>query len=524
MTQALADVSKRAVAWCGGVFVGVVAAQLLSAALWSHEGGTHIVWFPGAVLLGALLVTPRRLWPGLMVAAFGGLVATGVALGLPAVDTAFVITPAVLLTPVAAWMLQLVPSPMPALEDFNRLYAFALVAVVALPAACATLIEYMSHYTSFRGSVLSDWPNVALAHALGYVLYVPVWISLRCPEAAVRHQGRMPIGFVLLMLVSTALLGLAWYGYGDRAELVPMLCLAPAPIIIAAIIRAQMTGSSIAVFVIAILAGQLSVHGHGPFLAATPQDTTLALQLWTLTASLSALTLGVVVEQRFAGRRALAGAHGELREMTGRLIATQEQERARLARDLHDDINQRLAASSIGLSALRRRVSPAIQPEVSLIQRQIIALSEDVRQLSHELHPSCLQHAGLRDSLEALCHAQRRPRAPHVVFVADHAIDMLSADIALCFYRVTQEALANVARHAEASQVTIKASITHDLASLWIFDDGNGFDTSERRAGGPGIGLISMSERAKLLGGSFELRSAPGKGVDLCLRVPLETT
>jgi two-component system sensor histidine kinase UhpB len=458
-----------------------------------------------------------------MCAAFCGLVLTGVSFGLPAVDTAMVITPAVLLTPIAAWVLQLMPSQVPPLEDFNKLYIFALVAVIALPAACATLIEYASRYTSFRGSVLSDWPNIALAHALGYVLYVPVWISVRCPEAAVRHEGRIPVEFFALMIVSTTLLGVLWYGYGDRPELTPVLCLAPAPIIIAAIIRAQMTGSSIAVFVIVIMAAHLSVRGHGPFMADTPQNTTLALQLWTLTASLSALTLGVVVEQRFAGRRALAGAHAELREMTGRLIATQEQERARLARDLHDDINQRLAASSIGLSALRRRVTPSMQPEVTQIQRQVIALSEDVRQLSHELHPSCLQHAGLRDSLEALCHAQRRPRAPHVVFIADRAIDVLSADIALCFYRVTQEALMNVVRHAEASQVTIKASITHDRASLWIFDDGRGFDMDELRASGPGIGLISMNERAKLLGGSFELRSAPGKGVDICLRIPLET-
>jgi two-component system sensor histidine kinase UhpB len=523
MTQALPS-THNVTHWCGGVFVGVIAAQLLSAALWSHQGGTHIVWFPGAVLLGALLAVPRRSWPALMGAALLGLVCTGVAFGLPLTDTALVVSPAVLLTPVAAWLLQMVPTYAPPLEDFTRLYVFAAVAVIALPAACATLIEHASHYTSFRGTVLSDWPNIALAHALGYVLYVPVWVSLRSPEAAVRHEPRLPTEFYLLMVVSIALLGVLWYGYGQHAELVPVLCLAPAPIIIAAIIRAQMTGSSIAVFVIVIMAGHLSVGGHGPFMASTPQETTLALQLWTITAALSALTLGVVVEQRFASRRALSCAHDELREMTGRIIATQEQERARLARDLHDDINQRLAAASIGLSSLRRRVSPAIQAEVNHIQHQVIALSEDVRQLSHELHPSCLHHAGLRDSLEALCHTSRRPRAPHVVFIADRAIDVLSPDIALCFYRVTQEALANALRHAEASQVTIKASVTSDLASLWIFDDGKGIDPESLPSAGPGIGLISMNERAKLLGGSFELRTAPGKGVDLCLRIPLETS
>jgi len=183
MTQALAS-TQSATHWCGGVFVGAIVAQLLSAALWSHQGGTHIVWFPGAVLLGALLATPRRMWPALMGAALMGLVVTGVSFGLPLADTALVVSPAVLLTPVAAWLLQRVPSRAPPLEDFTRLYIFAAVAVITLPAVCATLIEHASRYTSFRGSILSDWPNIALAHALGYVLYVPVWVSVNTTTSA----------------------------------------------------------------------------------------------------------------------------------------------------------------------------------------------------------------------------------------------------------------------------------------------------------------------------------------------------
>src|ERR1700754_3576894 len=131
MTQALEYAPRRAAAWCGGVFAGVMAAQLLSAALWSHQGGTHIVWFPGAVLLGALLATPRNMWAALMGAALVGLVVTGVSFGLPLADTALVVSPAVLLTPVAAWVLQRVPARAPPLEDFTRLYVFAAVAVIA---------------------------------------------------------------------------------------------------------------------------------------------------------------------------------------------------------------------------------------------------------------------------------------------------------------------------------------------------------------------------------------------------------
>jgi two-component system sensor histidine kinase UhpB len=523
VVQTLTLQARNPYVWCGGVFVGVIAAQLLSTALWSHQGGTHIAWFPGAVLLSVLLSVPPRLWPACILASLLGMLTVAVGFHLPVTDTLLVVTPSLLLTSVAAWLLQLVPDSAPPLEDFGKLAVFGVVAVVLLPAVSATCIEYVSRFTSFRASVLMDWPNIALAHALGYALYVPVWVSVRCPDAAVRHATHVPWGFVGIELVMVAILGVIWYLLGDRVELTPLLCLAPAPIIISACIRTQMTGSSIVVFIIVILAAHLSVLNKGPFLSETPQQTTLALQLWTLAVSLSALTLGVLVEQRAAARRALTVAHSDVREMAGRLIATMEQERARLARDLHDDVSQRLAASSIGLSALRRRLDPKHRADVSTIQDQVIALSEDVRQLSHELHPSCLAHAGLYDALESLCVGHRRARGPQIFFVGDRKADQLAPEVALCFYRVTQEALANALRHAAATKITVKVSVAMEQTALWIFDDGVGFDAASTYVARPGIGLISMQERTKLLGGSFDIRSAPGRGVDLCVRIPLVT-
>lgn len=508
--------------WCGGVFAGVSVAQVLSAALWNHQYGTHIVWFPGAVLLGALLANAVRRWAALSCSAMVGLVATGAAFGLPLLDTTLVIVAALLLVPVAAWMLRQMPDGLTRLDDFYRLAALVLVAVAALPACSAALVEHASRYTSFRGTVLSDFSNIAMAHSLGYVLYLPVWISLRNPDAAVRHSGPISAFYVVFMALCLALLGALWFTLGGRQGLIPVLCLAPAPVVIFAIVRAQMTGSSITIFIIALLAAHLSVHGYGPYIADNAPNSTLAVQLWSLLAALCALILSVVVEQRYSSRRALGRAHADLRELAGRLIATQEQERARLARDLHDDINQRLAASSIGLSALRRQVDPALHGEVNHLRELLVSLSEDVRQLSRQLHPSVLEHAGLRDALEALCHAPHRTNTLEIVLIADRGVDRLSNDVALCFYRVTQEAIANALRHACATRLTIKASVDVEGASLWIFDNGRGFDPEEGAHARPGLGLISMNERAKLLGGRFELRSAPGKGVDLWMHIPLD--
>ncbi|WP_369930584.1 ATP-binding protein [Xanthomonas sp. NCPPB 2632] len=508
--------------WLGGVFVGCLAAQLLSYALWSRQGGTHIVWFPGAVLLGALLATPPRRWPGLVTAAFAGLLVACVGLfRLPLGDTVAVLGAALALTPAAAWALRHVRGDMPLLQDIRMLLVRGAIVVVALPIGSALLIGRVAPHTSYDGAVLGDGTNVALAHALGYVLYLPAWTSLRSPDASVRHAGRIPPVFVAAMACAIALLGVIWYTLGAHARLLPLLCLAPAPILVAACLRAQMAGSSAAMFVIVVMAAQLSVGGHGPFVAARLQDTTLAVQLWTLGATLCAIAISALVEQRQAGQRALDNARNHMRELAGRLIATQEQERARLARDLHDDINQRLAAASIDLSALRRRVPAAQAGDVGNVQAQVMALAEDLRLMSHQLHPGWLSHAGLQEALQALCTSTGRSGPPRIDLSVPPDAATLSGEVALCVYRIAQEGLRNALDHAGASRVTIAVAICADHATLHIADDGHGFDPARLPIHASGIGLISMNERARLLGGRFDLRSAPGKGVQLCVHLPL---
>jgi signal transduction histidine kinase len=515
---------RRAATWCAVTCAGVVAAQLVSSTLWSHQNGSHVIWFPGAVLLGVLLANPRHRWPALVACGYVGLVATLCALGLPLPDVALVTLPTMFLVPGAAWAMRKVPRQMPALQDFRMLVAFVVIGVIALPLCSVALTAALSVPTRLRESVLSDWVNLTMANALGHALFLPAWCSLRARDSALRRAGGVDTGFVILMTLALVLLTIAWYAFGGLMEYRPLLCLAPAPIAIAAVLAAQMTGSSITVFAVAVMAAHLTSHGYGPFTAATPQDTTLALQVWTLLAAVSALVVAVVVEQRAAAARSLVAAHVELRELAGRLIATQEQERGRLARDLHDDINQRLAAASIDLSTLRKRLPPEYREDVTGLQDRIVALSDDVRQLSHQLHPTCLQHAGLRGALENLCRHPPGHAWPRVRLLADREVDELSPEIALCFYRVAQEALANAVRHANASEIALRAMVDDDVATLRITDDGKGMDTPTCPAARAGIGITSMHERAKLLGGSFAIRSTPGKGVDVCIRIPTTPT
>lgn len=521
MVQVIGPKSQNPSIWCGGALVGVIAAQLLTTALWSRPGGMPIAWFPSAVLLSVLLSVSPRLWPGCVLAALVGMLIMAVGLGWPVKGTLLVAFTLFLFLCGAAWLLLLLLGNTRPLDAIGRLAAFGLVAFVLLPAASAICIDYLSRFTGSRGGLPGDWFHLALAYALGYVLYLPLWISGRHADATVPQRLGVPLTFPGLELAMVALLGAVWYWLGGRVELTPLLCLAPTPIIICACIRTNAAGSSVVVFIVALVAACLTVVQKGPFVAPTPLHTTLGLQLWALTMSLSALTLAVIVEQRTTARRALAQARHDVRTMAGRLIATIEQERARLARNLHDDINPRLSASSTALSELRGRVAPGVCADISRIQDQVIALADDVQQLSQGLHPSCLVHLGLYEALDSLCQRHRCTRGPQIGLTADRKADLLAPEVALCLFRVAQEALANALHHAAARRITIRVSIVAEQAALWISDDGVGFDTVSHPVGGAGLGLISMQERTKLLGGSFYIRSAPGKGVGLCIRIPL---
>ena len=514
---------RSPVRWGVGLLLGSALAQLISGALWMHEAGSHIVWIPGAVLLSALLVAPLGTWYACVAGMVAGVVVVAGVFGLSMVDVGYVLLPVAFAAPLAAWLLLKIPGDLPPLEDFRKLAGFCAIAVIGLPVVCAPFIVWISWHTSLAGDVLGDWRNIALAHALGYALYTPVWVSLLCPDSAFRRvvewSPPMLIGFVLAL----GALWILWFSLGSDQALRPLLLLAPVPIVIWISTQLQMAGAALSIAIIAILAAKLSINGLGPFAGDTPQLTTLSVQLWSLAIAIGGMCACMLIEQRVAIRRTLAESNRHVRELAGRLIATQEHERARLARDLHDDINQRLAAASIQLSALRRNVEEERRNEVGHIQSQLVSLSDDVRQLSHELHPSMLRQTGLAAALESLCVAQRHAHGPKIVLDVVDQADGLPEDVALCYYRVVQEALSNTLRHARARHVRVAVDVLPGHADLIVADDGVGFSHTESRDGSRGLGLISIEERVKLFEGKFQIQTSPGKGTTICARICLPT-
>ncbi len=220
----------------------------------------------------------------------------------------------------------------------------------------------------------------------------------------------------------------------------------------------------------------------------------------------------------------LRASQKELRALAGRLIGKEEEEHRRLARDIHDDFNQRLTAVTFDLAELEEAIiehdAPRLREKLLTARDRIDDLSDDMRRLAHQLHPAAIELLGLPAALRQHCEEACQPGRLQVRFISRKLPESIRDDVALCLYRVTQECLRNIVRHAGADRVSVTLWGTPRGLRLSITDNGRGF---EREAGEPkgGLGLISMKERVRLVGGSLSIQSTAGAGTKVRVEVPV---
>jgi PAS domain S-box-containing protein len=220
---------------------------------------------------------------------------------------------------------------------------------------------------------------------------------------------------------------------------------------------------------------------------------------------------------------ALRKSYARIEDLAGRLIASQEEERRHIARELHDDLNQQVAALAIGISRLKRQfpdAGAAVQEQIVKLRNKTDLLSERIRQVSHELHSSVLQHVGLPAALNSYCAEFSDREGIAVALDIGDGIEGVSPEAALCLYRVAQESLRNVAMHSGARRADVTLARANGAVELRVVDQGVGFDPGQAHEC-RGLGLVSMEERVKLLHGSFVLTTRPGAGTELRAQIPL---
>jgi PAS domain S-box-containing protein len=212
----------------------------------------------------------------------------------------------------------------------------------------------------------------------------------------------------------------------------------------------------------------------------------------------------------------------EVQALTARLIGAQEEERKRLARELHDDLNQQIAALSIATGNLKRQI-PKDQAELRAqsdrLHQKLVQIAETVRRMSHELHPAILEYSGLAPALRTYCEEFGAMAGIQVSLDIRGSLDGVAAPAALCIYRVTQEALRNVAKHAGVAAAAVELGRADGLLKLSISDAGVGMDPAQPGTA-PGLGLVNIKERVRLVNGSVEINSQPGQGTAIVARIP----
>ena len=212
-----------------------------------------------------------------------------------------------------------------------------------------------------------------------------------------------------------------------------------------------------------------------------------------------------------------------LRDLGGHLINAQEDERRRIARELHDDLSQGVALLAVRLDMIARdaKSSESVLAErISELSSRTDELSTRVYRIAHELHPANLEHLGLVASLGSLCKELEDQHGLSIEYVHDRVPGKIAADVALCLFRIAQEALRNVDKHSGVRRAHIELRGDNDAFRLRISDSGIGFDVeSVRREGG--LGLVSMRERLRLVGGQLAIDSGPTLGTSIEASVPL---
>ena len=233
------------------------------------------------------------------------------------------------------------------------------------------------------------------------------------------------------------------------------------------------------------------------------------------------------VAERMQTEASLEQSRQALQKLAFQLLRVQEEERRRISRDLHDDINQRLALLAMDIEAVGRqlRSSPDhVGRTVQEIQERVVELSEVVRHLAYQLHPSILDDLGLPIALQRLVEDFTTRSHIRGSFGCKNIPAAVPQEIATCLYRITQESLNNVVRHAGASRVDVELTGAHSELRVTIADNGVGFDSEQPRNGSHGLGLLGMKERVALVHGVLEVFSAVGQGtrVQVMVLVPEE--
>jgi signal transduction histidine kinase len=519
-----------------GFAVFIILAYYLGAKIgFNLTFKPHVVstlWPPNAILLAVLLLATWRMWPIALLGAFLAHLIVELQNGIPMPMVVCWFISNSFQALLGAICIRRIVGDKLRFDNSRHVIIFIIFAVTIAPFAASFLdAGFVVLNRMGTDNYWMVWRMRFFSNVLAILIIAPVFVMLGANGIA--YLRSMTFRRLLEALLMTAGLVLACViAFGPKEVepgKVPMLVYSLLPFLLWAAARFGPTGLSLTLMITTLLSIWSALNGHGPFTASSAGERVLPLQLFLIVMSIPLMLLAAAIREQEESERSLRESEERYRimveeqaDLAGRLIVAQEEERKRLNRELHEDLNQQVAALAIGLGRLERQlphVDHAVRNEITKLETKTTLLSERMSRLSHELHSSTLEHVGLVAALKLLCLEFTDRENVSVTMTIEGAIRDVPAEIALCLYRVTQESLRNIAEHSGAKSARLTLTQTGDALELRIVDQGVGFDpikAKERR----GLGLISIEERIRLSHGSFEIESHPGSGTELKVSIP----
>jgi signal transduction histidine kinase len=467
------------------------------------------LWPGTAILVSVLLFVPRRIWPVVLPAGILGFILRNVHVGLEPGVIATLHSADTIGILIAALGLSYSFSGIPRLNN-----------VKALGKYCFFTILLASFLSSFIGAAAvgdywSNWAIWFMSHVLAFLTITPAilyWVSSRPVSARTSIQRRLE---AITLTVALILLGCIVFLVHWRPAPPPLLY-SFVPFLLWAALRFGATGVSSSMIIVSFMAIWGAVHGRGPFLGTDPLRSVLSLQLFLIFAATPFIFLAVLVEEREENEEALSG-------VSGKLIEAHEQERTLLARELHDDVCQRLAILSIRAekaSNAWRNKQVKVGDQLEEIRQQSSDLARDVQALSHQLHPSVLDNLGLVAAVRSFCREVSEHNNVVVDFSDGIVPNTLPREVSIALFRVIQEALHNSVKHSGGKHFEVHLQEESRGIELEVSDRGAGFDVSDAK-NTRGLGLINMAERIHQVNGTFSVDSRLNIGTRIRAHVPL---
>jgi signal transduction histidine kinase len=414
------------------------------------------------------------------------------------------------------------------LRDAIGLIALGAFGSAVVSSSIGVFVLYAAHVQAYSGFG-SAWLIYWLGDSTGVLLVTPLVLSFPA-LLGIRPRARFA-EFAALLLLLTAV---CFIIFGDLPPIpvrLHVLAFAVLPFVMWAAIRFGVVGATLSNLVVAIVATVATAFGFGPFALHAPFVNAVLLDVFFAVLSVSGLTLAVVIaelqqveterEQLIRDQATIVAQREALSNVSRKLIEAQEQERIRIARELHDDMSQRLAMLTVAIEQLKDELPPQtpLFYRIDELRERTSELATDVQSLSHELHSSKLEYLGLVAAAKGFCREFSEQQKVEIDFETHDLLSPLPRDISLGLFRVLQEALHNSAKHSGIRHFDVRLWGTTGEIHLTVQDCGVGFD-SETAKLSRGIGLISMEERVKALNGAFSIQSEPNRGTTVYARLP----